>query len=73
MALPPKYWPTSLWVAVSAAALLALHAIALAVQLLLVQRSGGVPDNRYAPDAPPVAPIVESYGTQIIFGAIPAW
>lgn len=56
--LPPRYWPTQLWVAVGAACLLLLHAIGLGVQLLLGAVTDGVPS--------------EPYVGQVITGFVPA-
>ena len=67
--LPPRLWPTNLWVIAVAFAIPALHAIGLAVQLVLVQANGGMPTR---PLSGPISPFVESYSAQVLAGFAPA-
>jgi hypothetical protein len=67
--LPPRLWPTNLWVIAAAFALPALHAVGLAVQLALVQGNGGMPTH---PVDGPLSPFVQSYSAQVLAGFIPA-
>ncbi len=69
--MPPKLWPTRLWVATIAEALLLAHAIALTVHLVFVEQSGGFPDNIGAANAPPMSVAVENYGAHIIQSFVP--
>lgn len=54
--LPPRYWPTMLWVCAVAVGLLTLHTVALAAHFVVVLAGGGPTD---------------SYGTHVLVGFIP--
>jgi hypothetical protein len=69
--LPPRIWPTRLWVAVAPFGLLLVHAVVLGIQLLMVQLGGGIPVDLDAPGAPAPPPAFERYGIQVFAGLTP--
>ena len=70
--MPPKAWPSRLWVATIAVALLFANAIALTVHLVLVEQAGGFPDSIGAANAPPASTAVDNYGAHVIHGFVPS-
>ena len=70
--MPPKVWPTQLWIAVIAVALLLAHAIALTVHLVLVEQAGGFPESIGAVNALPTTVAVDNYGAHVIHGFVPS-
>ena len=68
--MPPRLWPTRLWVATAAVGLLLAHAIGLTVHLAFVERAGGFPQS-IAGDALPASAAVDGYGVHIITGFVP--
>ena len=62
--LPLRNWPVSLRVSGIALALLSLHAVGLAVQLLIVQQRGGFSNYPDSTDSP----AFESYAAQVFGG-----
>lgn len=70
--MPPKLWPTRLWAATIAVALLLAHVIALTVHLILVEQAGGFPDNIGAANAPPTTAAVDNYGAHMVHGFTPS-
>jgi hypothetical protein len=69
--MPPKAWPTRLWVATIAVGLLLAHAIGLTVHLVFVELAGGFPQNIGAGNAPALSPAVDTYGAHVIHGIVP--
>ena len=69
--MPPTAWPSRLWVAAMAVALLFAHAIALTVHLVLVEQAGGFPESMGA-NAPPASTAVDNYGAHVIHGFVPS-
>ena len=69
--MPPRLWPTRLWVAAAALALLLAHAIGLAVHLALVEQAGGFPESIRAVNSPAMMIAAENYGVHLITGFVP--
>ena len=68
--MPPRVWPTRLWVATAAIGLLLAHVIGLAVHLALVERGGGFPQG-IGLNTPPESIAVDNYGLHLLIGFVP--